>query len=183
MSNKVNSLQPKLVILSDIWGTLNSDWITTYLQKLDNHFDVKFIDVRTLAGINYKIQEINVVHANFVQYGIQKAVKGLSCIETDYILAFSIGGTIAWKTIALGLKIKHLFAVSSTRLRKEDCHLACSTTLFYGSLDTNKPRALWQKRYSDHTQIYTNEYHEFYRKPSYAHRISNYIIRSTSAHY
>ena len=54
--------------------------------------------------------------------GIEIAVQTLLNKEKGEIkiLAFSVGGTIAWKAALKGLKVSDLVAVSSNRLRYEN---------------------------------------------------------------
>ena len=62
---------------------------------------------------------------------------------TAVILAFSMGGSIAWEAGLKGMDIGRLYAVSSTRLRLQTEKPACQLQLFYGSDDPFQPDASW----------------------------------------
>ncbi|MEL6944601.1 MAG: alpha/beta hydrolase, partial [Bacteroidota bacterium] len=62
------------------------------------------------------------------------------------ILAFSIGGTIAWKAALKGLKIKSLWAFSATRLRYEVERPNIPIQLFFGQKDEYRPSSNWFDR-------------------------------------
>ncbi|MEO8237445.1 MAG: alpha/beta hydrolase [Flavobacterium sp.] len=113
--------KPRLLILSDLFGGKNPEWVNYYVEKLKSKFEIQYYDVLELGDIDtIDSGEVN-IHNQFLNGGIDKAVEVLLHQEKEKvtILGFSIGGTIAWKAALKGLKVSHLIAVSSTRLRFE----------------------------------------------------------------
>lgn len=169
----------RLILISDLWGNNNSDWIIFYTSILENHFDLQFYDARDLAEIDCRA-EIENIHQQFVNGGIEKAVSNLLPKEKNSVnvLAFSIGGTIAWKVALAGLKVDNLFAISSTRLRYETQKPDGIIKLYYGENDVYKPDENWFSTMRIKPRIYQNEDHEFYRKKEIAEEICEMIIKS-----
>lgn len=172
-------IKKRIILLSDLWGNDNANWVTYYTKILEEHFDLQFYDSCDLAEINH-LDEKESKHHQFVNGGIEKAVGNLVQKETDFVnvLAFSIGGTIAWKTALSGLKIQNLFAISSTRLRYETQKLDGNIELFYGKNDSYKPDHNWFQLMNLAENIYANEEHEFYRKKEIAEGIGEKIIKT-----
>lgn len=158
-------MKPRLIILSDLWGKHDANWVKNYSNPLSNYFDIHFYDTCELAEID-TIEYIETkLHQQFVNGGIEKAVINLIEIEKNEIsiLAFSIGGTIAWKAGIAGLKINKLIALSSTRLRYEEKKPKCNIQLIYGDLDKNKPTQEWLSEMAINTEIIPNVNHDFYK--------------------
>jgi len=112
-------MKSRLIILSDIWGIQKLGWVKYYIDLLSSDYDIKYYDSCELGEIETNSLNENIRHRQFVNGGIEIAVNKLLELEKKEcnILAFSIGGTIGWKAALSGLKIKNLYAVSSTRLR------------------------------------------------------------------
>ena len=178
--NKNNGKKPRIILLSDLWGNENADWIVHYTSILEKHFEVKHYDSCTLGNIDKSNVAEDHLHQQFINGGIEKAVLNLLLKENDFvnILAFSIGGTIAWKAALTGLKVQNLFAVSSTRLRYENQKPDGVIELFYGENDAYKPDVYWFGSMEIEPKIYPNEEHEFYRKKQTAEEICGLIIKS-----
>lgn len=169
----------RLILLSDLWGKERSDWINPYFRALSNNFDIQYYDVQTLGNINVPDSKTEgFLHQAFINGGIDEAVKNILQKETQIIdvLAFSIGGTIAWKAALEGLKVNRLVCVSSTRLRYETQQPHCKIKLFYGELDDYKPSKEWLNTMKLSSEIIPNEDHEFYRNQQYVSFISQEII-------
>lgn len=157
-------MKPKLIILSDLFGGKNPEWIKRYADVLKPKFDIQYYDVLELANIDGSdFIEIN-IHNQFLNGGIDKAVDNLLKLEKSKVavLGFSIGGTIAWKASLKGLKISHLIAVSSTRLRYETESPNCEIKLFFGENDPNKPKFEWFSDLKIPFQILKNQNHQLY---------------------
>ncbi|MGB5819616.1 MAG: hypothetical protein WBG90_09030 [Saonia sp.] len=154
----------RLVVLSDMWGVKKGLWITSYLGYLQQYFDIVFYDCQQLANINLTVDSAENIHSEFVNGGMCTAVAHLLKKETEpsHYLAFSTGGTIAWKAALLGLPIKSLYNVSSTRLRLETEKPKVPVTLVYGENDKNKPSEEWSKEIENAMQIIPNFGHELY---------------------
>lgn len=97
-------MKRKLIILSDLWGSKNSNWVNYYSEILKEHFEIQFYDCCELGGIDNKGSNQGLIHQQFIQFEIDKAVTKLIKTEQDSlsVLAFSIGGTIAWKATLKG---------------------------------------------------------------------------------
>lgn len=171
--------KPKLLILSDLWGKEKSSWVANYINLLQQKITVIFYDCCELGEINKKEYSEENLHKQFVSGGIETAVQNLLISEKDdvFILAFSIGGTIAWKSTLLGLKTKALFAISATRLRVETEKPATNLSLFYGRNDIFKPDDNWFAALKINKTLFENENHNFYEKPEYATKIAKHILQ------
>lgn len=130
-----------LIIISDMHG-YDKDSIPHYMRYDLDNYDCRYYSVKQLAQIKNSIQD---AHSQYVEHGIQSAIKSLLELQFEAVsvLAFSIGGTIAWKAALSGLKIKSLIAVSSTRLRLEINKPDCDIKLIYASNDPYKPSQNW----------------------------------------
>nr|WP_294925292.1 alpha/beta hydrolase [uncultured Flavobacterium sp.] len=157
-------MKPRLVILSDLFGGENPQWIKRYTDLLEPKFDIQYYDVLELANIDASdFREIN-IHNQFLNGGIDAAVENLLRLEKEKIavLGFSIGGTIAWKAALKGLNVFHLVAVSSTRVRYETKFPNCEIKLFFGENDRNKPKSQWFSDLKIPFQILKNQNHQLY---------------------
>ncbi|TDS53987.1 hypothetical protein [Myroides indicus] len=122
-----------------------------------------------------KLIKANTLKKNFicnlyVNGGIEKAIANLLKLEKEpvYILGFSTGGYISWRTGLYGLKIKYLFAISSTRLRFETKKPKTSIHLSYGEKAPYIPRPMWFQKMGLSARFYKDETHEMYRKKEIA---------------
>ncbi len=172
----------QLIILSDMWGFQNSKWLEFYVQNLEQEFDVEFYDARELAMISNENYDEPTLHQQFIDGGIERAVQNILKNENQNstILAFSIGGTIAWKAILMGLKTEKLFAISSTRLRYETLKPSSNITLFFGDQDLHRPDNNWFEALDIKPLVYKNEGHEMYQKKEIADLICEVIIKELS---
>ncbi len=156
----------RLLLLSDLWGKRQSDWLECYQNILKPKFEIQKYDICALGNIDLSVYEEDAIHQQFVNGGIERAVENLLAQEKVrvHVLAFSMGGTIAWKAIQQGLKVDLFYAVSATRLRYESEQIGVPTQLFYGEMDTFKPDRVWFKQMQIPYVIFANEEHECYRK-------------------
>ncbi|MDR6846723.1 alpha/beta hydrolase [Flavobacterium granuli] len=172
-------MKPRLIILSDLWGKEKSDWVSGYVELLKDKFEIKYYDCCELGEIDKTNFFEENLHNQFVNGGIEKAIENLLKTEKNQIdiLAFSIGGTIAWKSALKGLHIRSLLAVSSTRLRYEDKIPNGAIKLYYGENDFNKPNDNWFERHSIDFEIIKNKEHNFYTEKECAILICNEILK------
>ncbi len=170
-------MKRRLVILSDLWGFQKPEWIKYYTELLEPHFNIVLYDSCDLAGIQTNTKEE--IHQQFVKFGIEKAVEKIIALEKNEIdiLAFSIGGTIAWKFALNNLSIKNLTVVSATRLRFETKTPDCNITLIYGERDNYKPSKKWLKTHNNVT-IIQNASHELYLNADNAQQICSEVVRN-----
>ena len=173
-----STTKPRLVILSDLWGTKNSQWLNNYTSILDQHFDTAFYSSTDLAEIEMLNLAQDQIHQRFIANGINKALENLLKHESESIniLAFSIGGTIAWKAALKGLKVKNLFAVSATRLRYETEKPTAKIELFFGDDDSFLPDSDWFEKLNIKKHFITNHDHEMYREKEIAYEICSILI-------
>jgi pimeloyl-ACP methyl ester carboxylesterase len=172
-------VKPILFILSDLWGKEKSDWISTYTELLEIKFDIQYFDCCELGEIDKNHYTEENLHNQFLNEGIEKAVDNLLKFEKSKIdvLAFSIGGTIAWKAALKGLNIGSLFAVSSTRLRYENEIPTCKLKLYYGETDSNKPSEDWFEKLSIDFEIIKYKEHSFYKEITFIQLLCSEILK------
>lgn len=164
----------KLIVLSDIWGAKKGLWITSYLGYLQQYFEIEYYDIQQLATIDSHLHTEKQLHTAFVDKGIDAAVSHLLKREKEpaHYLAFSMGGTIAWKANLKGLPMKSLFAVSATRVRKEVKCVDCPVDLFYGSKDLYKPSQKWADNIGVKYRVIENFGHEMYSDEKIIQKVS-----------
>jgi hypothetical protein len=155
--------KPRLVILSDLFGGKNPEWIKHYTEILESDFNIQYYDILQLAGISPDNDEAN-IHSQFINGGIDNVIKALLTYEKKEItiLGFSIGGTIAWKASLKGLNVSQLIAVSSTRLRFETKTPNSKIKLYFGEKDLKKPDPKWFSDLKIAGEIFKNESHQLY---------------------
>lgn len=157
-------MSERLVVLSDMWGVKKGLWITSYLAYLQQYYDIVFYDVQKLAHIDLTVCCAENLHEAFENGGIDTAVAHLMRKEkqASHYLAFSTGGTIAWKAKFKGLPMKSLYTVSATRIREEMAKPECKTSLLYGGDDPFKPKMAWAQMVGADFEIIPNFGHELY---------------------
>ncbi|QLE01298.1 alpha/beta hydrolase [Galbibacter sp. BG1] len=172
-------MKEELIILSDIWGKSQSDWIDNYVKALKNNFTIRYYDCCELAGIDSKINQKEELHQQFLSFGIELAVQKLSEQEQNNvsILAFSIGGVIAWKFGLKTTRLKNLFCVSSTRLRLETDKPKGFIKLLYGKEDSFVPPEIWFKTMNLNPTFFENQGRDLYSEKEFSEIISKELIK------
>ncbi|WP_017258654.1 hypothetical protein [Pedobacter arcticus] len=175
-------MKPKLIILSDLWGKANFEWTAYYITILKKHFEISYYDSCELGDIDTLNYTEDNLHQQFNNGGIDKAVENLYKLEPELsiVLGFSVGGYIAWKALLNHKMTNHIFAVSSTRLRKETTKPNGKINLFFGENDIYKPNNEWFKTLALKKQLIKNEGHNFYRNPVWAEKLCQEIIQKTT---
>jgi hypothetical protein len=173
-------VKPRLLILSDLFGGKNPEWLKIYMNLLQSKFEIQYYDVLEMANIDSDNFIESEIHNQFLNGGIDKAVQSLLQLETGKIvvLGFSIGGTIAWKTSLKGLNITHLFAVSSTRLRYETEVPDGIIKLYFGEKDPHKPNPKWFLDLNVDNKIFEDNNHQLYLTENNIPLICNDILKS-----
>jgi pimeloyl-ACP methyl ester carboxylesterase len=171
-------MKPRLIILSDLWGKEKSNWVSEYIEQLKDKFEIQFYDCCELGAIDRTNYTEESLHLQFVNGGIEKGVENLLDAEKNQmdVLAFSIGGTIAWKAALKGLDVRNLFAVSSTRLRYEEHIPDGVIKLYYGENDINKPSSIWFEKHTLNFKIIKNKGHNLYTQNEFVTSICNEIL-------
>lgn len=172
-------MKPRIIILSDLWGKEKSDWVAGYVELLEDKFEIQYYDCCELGEIDKTNYTEENLHNQFINGGIEKGVENLLKTEKNKIniLAFSIGGTIAWKAALKGVNVRSLFAVSSTRLRYEDKIPNGTIKLYYGENDSNRPSNNWFEKHSIDFEIIKNKEHDFYTEKDFATLICDEILK------
>lgn len=171
----------KLIILGDILG--KEDWVEAYLDHLNTYFAITFYDILDLSSAEKPFKNKKECHNYFITTGIQSAVHQLTRKENKIpcVLAFSMGGTIAWKAALAGLPIQYLLAISATRLRYETACPACTVQLIYGADDSYCPKADWFDQLAiNKTRFIKGAGHELYKNPTYIEVICHRLISLVS---
>ena len=163
-----------------MWGKEKLNWVSEYVALLCDNFEIQYYDCCDLGSIdkiNFTEQNL---HNQFVNGGIEIAVENLLNREKGKIkiLAFSVGGTIAWKAALKGLNVSVLFAVSSTRLRYESEAPSCCVRLYFGENDVYKPSLNWFKKHKISCKIYNDRNHEMYLEGDLIKIICDEILTS-----
>lgn len=172
-------VKPRLLILSDLFGGNNPEWVKIYMNLLQSKFEIQYYDVLELANIDSDNFIESEIHNQFLNGGIDKAVQNLLQLETGkvIVLGFSIGGTIAWKASLKGLNTSHLFAVSSTRLRYETEVPNGIVRLYFGEKDPNKPNSQWFLDLNIENEILKGNNHQLYLTENNAALVCNDILK------
>ncbi len=135
----------RLVVLSDMWGSRQGLWITSYLGYLQQYFDIVYYDSQELAGLERVIKTREDLCQALVQGGYESAVAQLLSKEKtpSHYLTFCAGGTIAWKAALKGVSMKSLYAISPLWLQQEEKRPDCPVKLLFGELHQERPTEAW----------------------------------------
>ncbi|TAI46983.1 hypothetical protein [Flagellimonas allohymeniacidonis] len=154
----------KLVVLSDMWGVKKGLWITSYFGYLQQYFNIVFYDCQQLGNVDVRVSTEDNIHKAFVEGGMDTAVAHLLKKEAEacHYLAFSTGGTIAYKAALKGLPMKSLTAVSPTRVRFEERKPNVAMRLIFGECDEFKPKMDWASKVGAKMEIVPGFGHELY---------------------
>lgn len=154
----------KLVVISDMWGVKKGLWIASYFGYLQQYYDIAFYDCQQLGNVDVPVSTEENIHKAFVEGGIDTAVAHLLKIEKkpSHYLAFSTGGTVAYKAALKGLPMKSLTAISSTRIRLEDQRPNVPMNLIYGEHDQFKPTLDWTTSVGADLTVVPNFGHHLY---------------------
>ncbi|KXX69425.1 hypothetical protein [Flammeovirga sp. SJP92] len=171
-------MKERLIILSDLWGKEKADWFIYYTKILETKFDITFYDSGDLGEIDKTNYEQEALHLQFLNGGIDKAVDNLIGLEKKpvKVLAFSIGGVIAWKYGLQTHNLKSLTCISSSRLRKESQKPQGKIHLYFGQEDLHIPAPDWLHKMGVPSQILKGKSHEMYREEQFAKVVSNSLI-------
>ncbi len=129
----------KLTIISDMWGSKQGLWITSYLGYLQQYYSIEYYDSKQLANIDLMVNTRSNIEKAFLDGGIQRAADHLvsRSKESAHYLAFGVGGSIAWQAALKGLPAKSLYLVSSSFLHREKDRPSVPITVLCGGRDEN----------------------------------------------
>ena len=156
----------KIVIISDING-LNSDGCFHIYQKIFEHngWEIVLYDSKIIAGIDQKITDKELIHKQFMDFGIENSINFLvknHPINDSYYLGFSIGGYILYEAAKKGLSAKGFYCISSTRLRFQTDKLEIPSKIIFGELDMYRPGDEKLCVIADSYEVISGKNHEFY---------------------
>ncbi len=166
----------RLILLSDIHGLKNSNWMKDYQKILATEFEVQTYCVLELAGINPSLP-VKEKHALLINGGMEKAAKELVQKEKGFVtvIGFSIGGSIAWKAALLGWEVGCLYAISSTRIRKEEIKPKTEIKLIFGAEDSNTPDELWYQKMEIIPKVLLEKRHDLYMENDFIRDFSSQV--------
>lgn len=172
----------RLVIVSDMWGVKKGLWITSYLGYLQQYFDITFYDSQQLAHLEVLIHSEENVHYAFANGGIDTAAAHLLKKEKEpaHYLGFSTGGTIAWRANLLGLPMKSLYTVSSTRIRTESKRPECPTSVLFGDNDVYRPKTDWYEKTGLKGELIKGFGHTMYTDEKVIQKVCLDLLRSVT---
>ena len=153
-----------------MWGALNDAWKHYYLDALTPYFELIWLDARVLADIDPTITDQEGLHQAFTAGGIEQAVEKLieARYATTHLLAFSVGGVIAWRYALRIQGVQSLTAVSATRLRKEFEVPECDIKLYFGAEDQFRPDQAWAESKPIECVVVPKKKHPCYRETEVA---------------
>lgn len=172
-------MKERLIIISDLWGREKSEWVINYTRILETKFNIVFYDSCELGQTDVLNYSQEILHKQFINGGIEKAIDKLIEKENHKvnILAFSIGGTLAWKFRLRSDNIKSLVCVSSTRLRNETERPIGNLELYFGKNDEYKPSVEWFENMRLEYEIIPDKGHQFYCETQFAEELSEKILK------
>lgn len=170
-------MKPRLIILSDLWGNQKAHWVEAYIQGLKQYFEIQLYDCCELGDIDFSNCTEEALHKQFIQGGIERAVQKLGLLEKEQvaILAFSMGGTIAWKYALASSKVEKLYCVSSTRLRYEADKPKAAVQLWFGERDAYTPSSKWFDAMQVPYEIVEDQGHELYKEMEFIQMLTKEI--------
>lgn len=172
----------KLVIVSDMWGTKNGLWITSYLGYLQQYFDIIFYDSQQLANLDIVVQSDENIQSSFIEGGIETAVNHLLKREREscYYLTFGVGGTIVWEASKRGLPVKMLYSVSATGIGLKIEKPNVPFQLLYGNNDPFKPGNTWADRLGIDMEILPNYGQTLYSDEKIIQKVSLDLLQEVT---
>jgi predicted esterase len=177
--------KPTLLLISDLRGNSNAEYLLKYESFLESRFTVCKIDVCQLAEI-HNSHEVDKNHSAFInEGGLTRAVKNLQEQykgSVDFIIGFSIGGTVAWQACLQNLSVRRLICISATRLRKETQKPNCKIEVYFGKNDSHRPSENWKLLSSLESKIIAEVGHEFYKEDDFIKSFSLEFINETPTH-
>ena len=138
-----NSSQPRLLIISDIWGAKKQSMVTNLLSQAAAFFQISFQDAQLLSSMDSMVEERENLERYFEYHGLDIAVSTLLQKETKdtQVLAFGIGAEIARKAALLGLPATEMLLVSGQNMNLHFRNPNVPVKLIHGALDPKLPDA------------------------------------------
>lgn len=171
-------MKQQLIILSDLWGKEKSEWIKYYTQGLQNNFDITFYDCCELGDVDKTDYQESALHQQFVSGGIDRAVEKLIKLEQQktHVLAFSVGGAIAWKYGLKSNTVLSLTCISSTRLRYEESKPTGQINLYFGEYDEFQPPQEWFEKMKLEHHVIPKGNHQVYSEKEFTRYLVAHLL-------
>ena len=129
-------MSQRLVMVSDVSGSRQDKWITTYLAAFHPHFEITYYDLQELGKVSLKPDSLACMREAFEKEGwalaqrnFLKAERAAGANETVY-LGFGLGSKMIWSSVSEELKAKSLWLVSSPEVGPAD-HVGLIPSYFY----------------------------------------------------
>ena len=170
----------KLLLITDLWGLKKSNYVNSYMNELEKHYDVQLIDACRIGKIDQRVYTEAALHRQFVEGGIDNAVQYLldSINEPIHILGFSVGGLIGWKFALQSSNVQRLICVSSTRLRKETEKPLTKIDLYFGEADLYNPDTTWFSKMGLDPVFFSGQGHNCYKSTDSTNAILDCLFTS-----
>lgn len=158
-------MKPRLLIISDLWGDINSDWLSHIRSVNASKFEMVYFDARKLAAIDLDLRSQEEIHRQFTDDAIEKAVHKLISFNGiyDFGIGCSIGGTILWKAAEKGLNVNRITTLSATKLRHISTKPTCAISVYYGTEDPFRADEIWAKLLGIENYYLLSGDHHIYR--------------------
>lgn len=151
-------MSQRLVLVSDVSGTREDKWITTYLGALHPHFEITYYDLQELGRTRLPSTDLCQMRQDFMesswavaQKSFLEAEQARSKEETVYV-GFGIGSKMIWETAPSQLAAKSLWLISSPDLPAADHVGVVPAYFYYGGEDPCDKASVDQ----DHLSIVPN---------------------------
>ena len=169
-----DTAKKNLLILSDIRGISKATYLQGFFDILQAQYSIEILDTPALGGVKIDGKEQSQIHTDMLATGVDCAVKKLLVRQSvTGILAFSIGGWVAWRAMLQALKVDKLVAVSATRLRYEErWPEQGSIHLMYGGADPYRPKQYWPTAKNITTEVLTGQPHTLYENGAFAEKLT-----------
>lgn len=142
-------------------------------MHLPSHYALHILDAPALGGIDPNTNNEQEIHAQFLSFGIDKAVDKLLSLQLSghLFIGCSIGGLLLWRAALQGMFVSKLVTISATRLRFETCRPSCDLRLYFGRTDDNKPDQTWASAVKVTDLLFKQGGHDIYKDTNNVHQI------------
>ena len=141
-------MSQRLVMVSDVSGSRQDKWITTYLAAFHPHFEITYYDLQELGKVSLTPASLPRMREQYENEGwalaernFLKAEEAAAKLETIY-LGFGLGSKLIWNSVAKGLHVKSLWLVSSPELGPADHVGLIPSNFYFGEQDKCEKSAM-----------------------------------------
>ena len=158
----------KFIVVTDICqNPVPSDCVTAHLSGVT---DITRLHLNELCQ-RPDLKGESLHNHLFNQGGIEIAIAALHRHgHTNAVgLGYSAGGTALWRGVQMGLELRALFCVSSTRLR-EYTRVTIPTHVYFGGADPHIPSQNWMINTPARHTVFQGAAHNFYNSDNIKYR-------------